>query len=152
MLANARQPSQGPNSRAAAAPTATQNARLWLHVPWKSGRAQPARMTSESALGRNCAAVTTANVSGRGSSDAIASAIPRWPNCIVLPVEESGTRCVHRFKPTSSHGLVSVSASLPGGDHLLQHDVALDRGREHVAPGIGGEPALPLEHVEGLSD
>src|SRR3989442_7621142 len=76
MLANARQPSQGPNSRAAAAPTAT----------------------------------------------------------------------------TSSHGLVSVSASLPGGDHLLENDVALDRGREHVAPGIGGEPALPLEHVEGLSD
>src|SRR5207247_9799382 len=94
MLANARQPSQGPNSRAAAAPTATQNARLWLHVPWNSGRAQPARMTSESALGRNCAAVTTANVSGRGSSDAIASAIPRWRNCIVSPGRRVGATVV----------------------------------------------------------
>src|SRR3989454_9300402 len=47
-------------------------------------------MISESAFGRNCAAPTTRNVSGRGSSDAIASAIPRWPNCMVSPGRKSG--------------------------------------------------------------
>src|SRR5213595_2600547 len=90
MLASARPPSQGPKSAAATAPTMPQNARLWLHVPWKSGLAHPARIISESAFGRNCAAPTTRNVSGRGSSDAIASAIPRWPNCMVSPGRKSG--------------------------------------------------------------
>src|SRR5947208_2094918 len=90
MLAIARPPSQGPKSAAATAPTMPQNARLWLHVPWKSGLAHPARITSESALGRSCAAPTTANVSGRGSSEAMARAIPRWPNCIVSPGRMSG--------------------------------------------------------------
>src|SRR5437763_4805200 len=53
MLANASPPSARPNSSTATAPTPTQQARLWLQVPWNSGRAQPARMASESALGRN---------------------------------------------------------------------------------------------------
>src|SRR5207249_7323283 len=74
----------------ASAPPALENRRPGLHVPWKSGLAHPARIISESAFGRNCAAPTTRNVSGRGSSDAIASAIPRWPNCMVSPGRKSG--------------------------------------------------------------
>src|SRR5207302_7681214 len=42
---------------------------------------------------------------------------------------------------------ISVPASLPGGEHLLQHDVTLDRSGEHIAVRVSGEPAVPLQQV-----
>src|SRR5438094_835417 len=107
-------------------------------------------MIRESAFGRNCAAPTTRNVSGRGSRDAIASAIPRCPNCMVSPGRGPGTRCAYGIKPISSASVRAVTARLAGGNHLLQQNGPLDRSGENVSPRVGHQPALPLERIEGL--
>src|SRR5436309_4085721 len=152
MLTSVSTPSHGPNTTLASAPTAAQNGRLWLQVPWNSGAAHPARIRSESALGRNCAAVTTAKVSGRGSIEAIASAMPTWPNCIVSPGKGPETRWAQRFKPVSSGVMLPVPFGLPRRDHLREQDATDDRRGKDVAARVGREPALPLEQIERRLD
>src|SRR5204863_56686 len=104
------------------------------------------------ALGRNWAAVTTAKVSGRGSIEAIARAMPKWPNCIVSPGRDPGTRWAQCVKPFSSGAILAVPLGLPRSDHFLKQDATNDRRGEDIAARVGREPALPLEQLERRLD
>src|SRR2546427_10866005 len=117
-------------------------------------------LISESAFGRNCAAPTTRNVSGRGSSDAIASAIPRWPNCMVSPGRKSGDTLgpcrqadlkrersrSRRAWPVARHEAAPQQGARPLGH---RHDDAGDDRRDRAADeNLGGDGKDKTEGCE----
>src|SRR5438034_1350670 len=120
-------------------------------------------MISESAFGSNCAAPTTRNVSGRGSSDAIASAIPRWPNCMVSPGRKSEDTLgpsrqadlkrersrSRRAGPVARH----EAAPQQGARPLVQHhddagDDRRDRARDENLGGDGNDKTEGCEEPD----
>src|SRR2546430_1510653 len=83
---------------------------------------------------------------------AIARAMPKWPNCIVSPGRDPGTRWAQCVKPFSSGAILAVPLGLPWSDHFLKQDATNDRRGEDIAARVGREPALPLEQIERRLD